>query len=73
MTGHSGQPAFPRHGWQRPSACGPNSGNCVEVNLGADELVGVRDSKNPHSPVLVFDRAEWAAFVEAVQQGQFNG
>ncbi|WP_027927803.1 DUF397 domain-containing protein [Amycolatopsis benzoatilytica] len=63
---------FPEHAWQRPSACGPNSGNCVEVNLGSGGFVGVRDSKIAGSPVLVFDRGEWAEFLEAVRRGEFD-
>ena len=63
---------FPAHAWRRPSACGPNSGNCVEVNLGADGLVGVRDSKLAGSPVLVFDRDEWTGFLAAVRRGEFD-
>ncbi|GAB3365608.1 DUF397 domain-containing protein [Amycolatopsis echigonensis] len=72
---HPTRPAvgFPDHGWRKPSACGPNSGNCVEVNLAAHGLVGVRDSKTDSSPVLVFDRGEWARFVEAVRRGEFDG
>ncbi|MFD5077369.1 DUF397 domain-containing protein [Streptomyces sp. NPDC058371] len=31
-------------------------------------VVPVRDSKNPHGPVLVIDRAAWAAFVSAVRR-----
>lgn len=64
---------FPDQAWRKPSACGPNSGNCVEVNLAAHGLVGVRDSKIGSSPVLVFDRGEWARFVEAVRRGEFDG
>ena len=63
---------FPEHAWRRPSACGPNSGNCVEVNLGAGGLVGVRDSKIDGSPVLVFDHAEWTGFLDAVRRGEFD-
>ncbi|WP_378305225.1 DUF397 domain-containing protein [Amycolatopsis silviterrae] len=64
---------FPDHAWQKPAACGPNSGNCVEVNLAARGLVGVRDSKIDGSPVLTFDRGEWAEFVAAVRRGEFDG
>ncbi|MEV7344099.1 DUF397 domain-containing protein [Streptomyces sp. NPDC093544] len=31
-------------------------------------VVPVRDSKNPHGPVLVIDRSAWAAFVAGVRQ-----
>ncbi|WP_370935568.1 DUF397 domain-containing protein [Amycolatopsis sp. cg13] len=64
---------LPDHAWRKPAACGPNSGNCVEVNLAAHGLVGVRDSKIDSSPVLVFDRREWDAFVAAVRRGEFDG
>jgi hypothetical protein len=63
---------FPAHTWQRSNACGPNGANCVEVNLSTDGLVGLRDTKLPHSPVLVFDNAEWDAFLSSAQAGQFR-
>lgn len=40
-------------------------GECVEVAQLADG-VGVRDSKNPTGPALVFGRGEWAAFLRAL-------
>jgi hypothetical protein len=63
---------FDGKAWQSPEACGPNSGNCVEVNLGNDGLVGLRDSKIPDSPVLIFDDAEWGSFLDAASAGQFR-
>jgi hypothetical protein len=63
---------FPGDGWQRPALCGPNSGNCVEINLGNDGLVALRDSKLSDSPVLVFDDAEWDAFLNSARSGQFR-
>ncbi|RJQ89150.1 DUF397 domain-containing protein [Amycolatopsis panacis] len=62
---------FPEATWHRPAACDTNSGNCVEVAFGRDGRVGIRDSKLPGSPVLVFDREEWVSFTGAVQRGQF--
>ncbi|WP_216214859.1 DUF397 domain-containing protein [Amycolatopsis aidingensis] len=64
--------AFPKGAWQRPAACGPNNANCVEVNLGAEGKVGLRDTKLPGSPVLVFDDEEWVAFLSSVRSGQFH-
>ncbi|WP_326566413.1 DUF397 domain-containing protein [Amycolatopsis rhabdoformis] len=58
--------------WVRPQLCGPNSGNCVEVNLGNPDVVAVRDTKLAGSPVLVFDNAEWDAFMAAARAGQFD-
>ncbi|MEC3978059.1 DUF397 domain-containing protein [Amycolatopsis sp. H20-H5] len=63
---------FPGEAWQRPEACGPNSANCVEVNLGHDGLVGLRDTKLSDSPVLVFDDEEWEAFLTAARTGSFR-
>ena len=58
--------------WEKSFASEPNGGNCVEVNLGREGLVGVRDTKLAQSPVLVFDAGEWAAFLVAVKAGQFD-
>ncbi|MFJ4845989.1 DUF397 domain-containing protein [Streptomyces sp. NPDC088733] len=37
--------------------------DCIEVARPATGPVWVRDSKDPHGPVLAFDRSEWAAFL----------
>ncbi len=34
--------------------------------------VGVRDSKNPASPALVFTPSEWDAFAASVAAGEFD-
>jgi len=31
------------------------------------EVVGVRDSKNPHGPILQFGAGPWAAFIAGVK------
>jgi hypothetical protein len=46
------------------------AGNCVEVAF-VDDLVAVRDSKNP-AGTLVFSASEWAAFIGGVQAGEFD-
>ncbi|NIH86659.1 DUF397 domain-containing protein [Amycolatopsis granulosa] len=63
---------FDESKWQKSFASEPNGGNCVEVNLAAPGLVGVRDTKLAASPVFVFDAGEWAAFLEGVKAGQFD-
>ncbi|MEV4238726.1 MULTISPECIES: DUF397 domain-containing protein [unclassified Nocardia] len=45
---------------------------CVEVAHLDGGMVGVRDSKNPTGPALVFRPAEWDAFTEGVQGGEFK-
>ncbi|MGC4795218.1 DUF397 domain-containing protein [Micromonospora saelicesensis] len=46
------------------------SGNseCVEVADNLPEVVGVRDSKEPAGPVLVFAPAAWRAFVAVARR-----
>ncbi|MBF6170725.1 DUF397 domain-containing protein [Nocardia blacklockiae] len=45
---------------------------CVEVAYLGTGQVGVRDSKNPTGPALVFEAAEWAAFAAAIKAGRFG-
>jgi hypothetical protein len=43
-------------------------GNCVEVADNLPDVVGLRDSKDPHGPVLAFTPAAWTAFVVKVKR-----
>ncbi len=45
---------------------------CVEVAFLGAGAVGVRDSKNPTGPALVFSPGEWDAFEAGVRDGEFN-
>jgi hypothetical protein len=57
--------------WYKSSRSGGNGGNCVEVaNL--DDAVAVRDSKHPDNGVLVFAKADWTVFVDAVRAGEYD-
>ncbi|MRH89565.1 DUF397 domain-containing protein [Nocardia sp. SYP-A9097] len=47
-------------------------GECVEVAFLDGGAVGVRDSKNPTGPALVFTPGEWSAFTAGVDDGEFN-
>ena len=51
--------------WRKPQLCGDDGGNCVEINRSLPGLVGVRDSKLPSSPTLVFTEQEWAALLRS--------
>ncbi|MGW5384574.1 DUF397 domain-containing protein [Nocardia sp. NPDC003963] len=53
--------------WFKSSYSQP-SGDCVEVAHATDS-VGVRDSKAPAGPVLVFAPAEWDAFIQEISSG----
>lgn len=63
-------PAWPRlpavnpdPAWRKASWCARSE--CVEVS--AEDLVLVRDSKNPDGPALSFTRAEWKAFTASLK------
>ena len=49
-----------------------NGGACIEIAEGLTGVVPVRDSKDPHGPVLAFSSTAWASFVTAVDQGTFG-
>lgn len=63
---------FPNAGWAAAASCGPNGGNCVEVNLGAVGFAGVRDGTVTAGPVLAFPGKEWSAFLTAAKSGRFD-
>lgn len=46
-----------------------SSGACIEVAWLPEGAVGVRDSKNPTGPALVFTPGEWDAFTAGVVDG----
>ena len=69
--------ALPVDGWR--SACGPDGGNCVEVNLAvafrmdnAADIVGIRDSKPEAGPALVFGASGWRAFLAGTVAGRYH-
>ena len=52
--------------WCKSSYSGSNGGNCIQVAVAAD-TVAVRDSKDPHGPMLAFDARGWQRFTELVK------
>ncbi|WBB72047.1 DUF397 domain-containing protein [Micromonospora sp. WMMD1128] len=52
--------------WRKSTRSGSNGGNCVEVADNLSGVVGVRDSKDPTGPALVFVPESWRAFVAQV-------
>ncbi|MGH8603602.1 MAG: DUF397 domain-containing protein [Gammaproteobacteria bacterium] len=55
--------------WRKSTASG--SGACVEVAR-AEEMILVRDSKNPAGPAFAFSGVEWEAFLADVRVGRFD-
>ncbi|GAB3153753.1 hypothetical protein GCM10027290_47140 [Micromonospora sonneratiae] len=52
--------------WRKSTRSNSAGGACVEVADGLPGVVGVRDSKDPYGPVLVFGPDAWRAFVADV-------
>ncbi|ONM46202.1 DUF397 domain-containing protein [Nocardia donostiensis] len=57
--------------WFKSRRSGP-SRDCVEVAHLDSGLVGVRDSKNPSGPALVFTPGQWDTFVARTRTGEFD-
>ncbi|WP_280402704.1 DUF397 domain-containing protein [Nocardia carnea] len=45
---------------------------CVEVAHLGGGMVGVRDSKNPSGPALVFTSGQWDAFLACAAEDEFE-
>jgi nitrogen fixation-related uncharacterized protein len=69
----NGTPAtqLPMARWRKSRASNP-SGCCVEVAALPDGAVAVRNSRDPAGPALVYTRAEVAAFLTGVKNGEFD-
>lgn len=58
------------HGWRKSHHSDPD-GHCIEVGQATTSgLIGIRDTKLDHSPILEFSPAEWRAFLKLVQANQ---
>jgi hypothetical protein len=60
------------NGTWRKSSKSSESANCVELRVGPDGLVEVRDSKDPAGPVLRFSTIDVEAFFAGVRAGEFD-
>ncbi|MFH8555052.1 DUF397 domain-containing protein [Streptomyces celluloflavus] len=60
--------------WIKSSYSG-SGGSCVEwapASTSSTGAVPVRDSKDPHGPVLTIAPAAWSAFVGGVKAGELS-
>jgi len=62
---------LPMARWRKSQASYP-SGCCVEVAALPDGAIAVRNSRDPAGPALVYTRAEVAAFLTGVKNGEFD-
>jgi hypothetical protein len=63
------EPPHSHHVWKKSSRCA--NGGCIEV-AHSDNALLVRDSTDPHSPILAFGGADWTAFLAAVRAGELR-
>ena len=57
--------------WRKSRHSNP-SGNCVEIAELPGGAVAVRNSRHPAGPALIWARAEFAAFLAAAKDGDFD-
>jgi hypothetical protein len=55
--------------WIKSRRSGPTGGNCVETAFLPGGGVAVRNSRYPDGPALIFNAAEWDAFISAIADG----
>ncbi|GAA3442428.1 DUF397 domain-containing protein [Planomonospora venezuelensis] len=56
----------------RKSSYSTDGGNCVEVADNFPGVVALRDSKDPHSPILIFTPEQWRAFTSGIKLGDLD-
>ncbi|MFF7995122.1 DUF397 domain-containing protein [Kitasatospora xanthocidica] len=56
--------------WRKSSHSLNENACCVEVAAFTEDRVGVRDSKDPEGPALMFEPGPWQTFVDWVRTGQ---
>lgn len=54
------------------SSHSPAKESCVEIAWLTTGHVGVRDSKNPAGPALIFTPDEWETFTSEIRHGKFE-
>ncbi len=55
--------------WRKSSRSGGE--NCVEIAAARGAAL-VRDSTDPHGPILAFRGPDWVSFLDACKKGEFG-
>jgi Domain of unknown function (DUF397) len=73
MQVKNGVPAdqLPAARWRKSRVSNP-SGSCVEVAELPGGAIAVRNSRYPSGPALIYTRAEIAAFLAGLKNGEFD-
>ncbi len=57
--------------WRKSARSNP-SGNCVELAQLPTGEIGLRNSRDPQGPVLIYTRSEIRAFIASAKQGDWD-
>lgn len=57
--------------WQKSTASGGSSSECVQVTRAGAHL-WIRDSKDPHGPILELSSQAWTAFLGGLRRDEFT-